>query len=137
MFKSLFNDNCHLRIARVPVTFPANTGHLPNAVSMLAHRLRRWTNIETALGECLVFAGLAPFEFRVYLLHVSPLHPLLHNPGQNPDALSHVVPGAQLPQSFTHEGPYFPSGHSAKNIHSRLDTIILMICAREPATGNP
>ena len=30
----------------------------PNAVSMLAHRLRRWPNIETALGECVVFAGL-------------------------------------------------------------------------------
>ena len=29
----------------------------PNAVSMLVHRLRRWPNIETVLGECLVFAG--------------------------------------------------------------------------------
>ena len=29
---------------------PANTGHSPNAVSLLAQRLRRWTNIETALG---------------------------------------------------------------------------------------
>ena len=37
---------------------PANTGHSPNAVSMLAHRLRRWPNIETALGECPVFAGI-------------------------------------------------------------------------------
>ena len=26
---------------------------------MLAHRLRRWPNIETALGECPVFAGWA------------------------------------------------------------------------------
>ena len=26
---------------------------------MLAHRLRRWTNIEPTLGECLVFAGRA------------------------------------------------------------------------------
>ena len=25
---------------------------------MLAHRLRRWPSIETALGECPVFAGL-------------------------------------------------------------------------------
>ena len=24
---------------------------------MLGHRLRRWPNIETALGECPVFAG--------------------------------------------------------------------------------
>ena len=39
-------------------TFPANTWHLPNAVSMLAHRLRRWPNIETAMGECRVFAVL-------------------------------------------------------------------------------
>ena len=25
---------------------------------MLAHRLRRWTNIGTALGECPVFSGI-------------------------------------------------------------------------------
>ena len=31
---------------------------LPNAVSMLAHRLRRWSNIETALGKCLMYAGI-------------------------------------------------------------------------------
>ena len=36
---------------------PANTGHSSNAVSMLAQRLRRWPNIETALDECPVFAG--------------------------------------------------------------------------------
>ena len=36
---------------------PAKTGHSPEAVSMLAHRLRRWPNFETALGECPVFAG--------------------------------------------------------------------------------
>ena len=38
---------------------PANTGHSHNAVSMLAHRLRRWPNIETALGKCPVFSGMA------------------------------------------------------------------------------
>ena len=38
-------------------SLPANKGDLPNAVSMLAYRLRRWPNIETALGECPVFAG--------------------------------------------------------------------------------
>ena len=33
---------------------PANMRLSPNAVSMLAHRLRRWTNIETALvASCL------------------------------------------------------------------------------------
>ena len=37
----------------------ANTGHSPNAVSMLAHRLRRWSNIETALGEGHVFVPLS------------------------------------------------------------------------------
>ena len=36
---------------------PANTRHLPNAVSMLGQRRRRLTNIKTALGECLVLAG--------------------------------------------------------------------------------
>ena len=36
---------------------PANKGHSPNAVSMLAYRLRRWPNIETASGECPLFAG--------------------------------------------------------------------------------
>ena len=41
---------------------PENTGHSPNDVSMLAHRLRRWSNIEAALGECpVVFVwGLLP-----------------------------------------------------------------------------
>ena len=34
-----------------------NTGHSHKAVSMLAHCLRRWANIETALGEYPVFAG--------------------------------------------------------------------------------
>ena len=36
---------------------PANTRHSPNAISMLGQRRGRWANIETALGECLVFAG--------------------------------------------------------------------------------
>ena len=34
-----------------PLSYPANTGYSHNAVSMLAHRLRRWSNMETALGE--------------------------------------------------------------------------------------
>ena len=37
--------------------YPANMRHSSNAVLMLGHRLRRWPNIETALGECPVFAG--------------------------------------------------------------------------------
>ena len=31
---------------------------LDNVVSMLAHRLRRWPNIETALGERPASAGI-------------------------------------------------------------------------------
>ena len=34
-----------------------NTTHSPNAVSILSHRLRRWSNIETTLGEYTVFQG--------------------------------------------------------------------------------
>ena len=37
-------------------TIPANTRHSPDAVSMLGQRRRRWTNIETAMGECRVIA---------------------------------------------------------------------------------
>ena len=36
---------------------PANTIHCPIVGSMLGQRRRRWTNIEPALGQCLVFAG--------------------------------------------------------------------------------
>ena len=36
---------------------PANTGYSHNAVSLLAHRLRLWPIMETALGEWPVFAG--------------------------------------------------------------------------------
>ena len=50
---------------KVPITpvavsaFPASTIRRPNAVSMLAHRLRRWPNIEPTLGQRIVFAGLS------------------------------------------------------------------------------
>ena len=37
---------------------PSKTVSSPNAVSMLAHRLRRWPSIETALDERPVFAGM-------------------------------------------------------------------------------
>ena len=36
---------------------PANTIHCPNAGLMLARRLRRRPNINSALGQCIVFAG--------------------------------------------------------------------------------
>ena len=32
----------------------ANTSRLPNVVSMSVHRLRRWPNIESPLGQSLV-----------------------------------------------------------------------------------
>ena len=35
---------------------PVNTCHSPNTGSMLAQRIRRWPDIETALGDCPVFA---------------------------------------------------------------------------------
>ena len=35
----------------------ADLSHLPTAGLMLVHRLRRWTNIEPAVGEAIVFAG--------------------------------------------------------------------------------
>ena len=41
---------------------PANTGHSSNAVSMLGQRRRRCANIETALGECPVFAGMGLYR---------------------------------------------------------------------------
>ena len=50
------------------VGFPGNTKHSPNAVLMLAHRLRRWPNIETALGESLVFAGLTFGAANIYII---------------------------------------------------------------------
>ena len=34
--------------------FLSNMVHFTNVGSMLGHRRRRWTNIKTALGECLV-----------------------------------------------------------------------------------
>ena len=37
--------------------FPVNTGRSSKADSMLGHRRRRWPNIESTLGEHLVFAG--------------------------------------------------------------------------------
>ena len=38
--------------------FPANSVHSPNAGLMLGQRRRRWSNIKTVLGECLV--GVVP-----------------------------------------------------------------------------
>ena len=51
--------------------YPANTGKSPNAVSMLAHRRRRWPNIETALGECPVFSGMVRVRKLCKLIYVN------------------------------------------------------------------
>ena len=48
------------KIIHITIFSPSNTGNSPNAISMLAHRLRRWPNIETALGKCPVCAGSFP-----------------------------------------------------------------------------
>ena len=48
---------------------PAKTGHSPNAVSMLGQRRRRWPNIETALGERLVFGGILIMRIMWSLSH--------------------------------------------------------------------
>ena len=37
---------------------PENTRHSLSAILMLSQCRRRWLNIETALGECLVFARI-------------------------------------------------------------------------------
>ena len=39
---------------------PATSIRWANAGLMLAHSLRRWPNINTALGQCPVFAGICP-----------------------------------------------------------------------------
>ena len=45
---------------------PANTRHPHDVVLVLAHRVRRWTNIKPATGKYLVFAGQ---DMGVLLLH--------------------------------------------------------------------
>ena len=57
-------------------SFPSKHGASPNVVSMSAHpmlaqRLRRWLNVETGLGECLVSAGNW-HEWKLWLPRQSP-----------------------------------------------------------------
>ena len=50
MLSFLYTSNLQLINSKVyRVEYQADTGLASNAVSMLAHRLRRWPNIETAL----------------------------------------------------------------------------------------
>ena len=56
-----FGKTSHLRQglnAQLQARVHSKHVHSPNAVSMLGQRRRRWTNIETSLGECSVFAGI-------------------------------------------------------------------------------
>ena len=45
--------------------YTGNTRHSPDVVSMLGQRRRRWANIETTSGECLVFAGIVDNEHKL------------------------------------------------------------------------
>ena len=48
----------------------ANKWDSPDAASMLTHTLRRWPDIETALGDCTVFSDRCmPVTMRVTLFH--------------------------------------------------------------------
>ena len=49
---------------------PNSTRHSPDVVLMLGQRQRRWTNIETKLSECLVFAGCV--LARIFHTHIPP-----------------------------------------------------------------
>ena len=42
-----------------PLCYQENTRYSHNTVLMLAHRLRRWPNIKTTLGEWPMFAGIS------------------------------------------------------------------------------
>ena len=49
-------------------TIPANTIHWPNAGLMLARRLRRRPNINPALDQCIVLAGMWSWTMVIYRL---------------------------------------------------------------------
>ena len=63
----------------------ANTIHRPNAVPMLGQIRRRWTNIGTALGRWIVFAGLfqlpvAKTKFHKKWQKIAEVHVYYNNP---------------------------------------------------------
>ena len=49
-----------------------NTWHSPNAVLTLLHSVRRWPDIETALGDCTVFSDCCCIVMRVTLAIPAP-----------------------------------------------------------------
>ena len=60
-----------------PARPPANTRHRPNVGPMLGQRRRRWPNIGSTLGRCLVFAGPVPYiyHYHLILINYSSIHP--------------------------------------------------------------
>ena len=58
---------------------PANLGNSLNAVSILGQRRRRWADIETALGEYSVFAGMAFLNVAPPSLVLANIHSTLGN----------------------------------------------------------
>ena len=51
-------SHCQIIVYQFTDSISDSTRHFPNEVSMLGQRRRRWTSIETTLGECLVFSGM-------------------------------------------------------------------------------
>ena len=53
---SIYNVIRYCLFALHGKSIPEHKSDCPNSGSMLAHRRRRWTNIEPELGQCIVFA---------------------------------------------------------------------------------
>ena len=59
----VFENELHALAVHGQWHIPANTRTWPNSVSILDQRRRRWANIETALGQVLVFADIGLFFY--------------------------------------------------------------------------
>ena len=55
----------------------ANMRHSPIVESMLAHRIRRWPNIDPAMGEYLMFAWTGLRTVRSVTVYLMPFSPNL------------------------------------------------------------
>ena len=58
------------QMASTLTMFSANTKPLDNVVLMLVQRRRRWTNIKTALFECIMVTGKSRFVSYVIMIQV-------------------------------------------------------------------
>ena len=95
-------------------SYPANTRRSSNVVSMLGHRLRRWSNIETTLVERPVYASLL-HELLIMLLSVIctwGLHIMSVITGMSLDACDHFPLGSNLVNLTTYKNGRFATGHS-------------------------